>query len=176
MPKATDFNVGAGIKAPRKLLKVYVDANSLDGSAENDWELVGRGVEESAIELNPNTETVTDITGITETSVEKWEPNQSFEPNTVRGGSKLNFLLHQIWQEKAPEKLSKFNVLIVYAYINGSNESSFEAEKQTNCTINITSIGGSSYVDMPIEISYSNESVQGMVTYSDGTSPTFTVA
>ena len=89
MPKATDFNVGAGIKAPRKLLKVYVDANSLDGSAENDWELVGRGVEESAIELNPNTETVTDITGITETSVEKWEPNQSFEPNTVRGGSKL---------------------------------------------------------------------------------------
>ena len=167
---ATDFNVGAGAKAARKLLMTYVDVSD---SGTPEWELVGRGVEDSSIELNPNTETTTDILGITETSVTKWEPNQSFDPNTVKGGSKLNFKLHEIWQNKTPELLSKFNVLIVYAYIGETNN--FEAEMQKNCTINITSIGGSSYVDMPIEISFSNDSTKGTVTISNGV-PTFTAA
>ena len=168
---ATDFNVGSGVKATRKLLMTYVDVGD---STTPEWELVGRGVEDSAIELNPSTETITDVLGITETAVTKWEPNQSFDPNTVKGGSKLNFKLHQIWQNKTPELLSKFNVLIVYAYIGETNN--FEAEMQKNCTINITSIGGSSHVDMPIEISYSNDSVKGTVTLDEEKKPTFTKA
>lgn len=167
---ATDFNVGAGVKATRKLLMTYVDVS--DGGTP-EWELVGRGVEDSSIELNPNTETTTDILGITETAVTKWEPNQSFDPNTVKGGSKLNHKLHQIWQNKTPELLSKFNVLIVYAYLGETNK--FEAEMQKNCTINITSIGGSAYVDMPIEISLSNDSTKGTVSIADGV-PTFAPA
>lgn len=167
---ATDFNVGAGVKATRKLLMTYVDVSD---SGTPEWELVGRGVEDSSIELNPNTETTTDILGITETAVTKWEPNQSFDPNTVKGGSKLNYKLHEIWQNKTPELLSKFNVLIVYAYIGETNN--FEAEMQKNCTINITSIGGSAYVDMPIEISLSNDSTKGTVSVADGV-PTFTPA
>ena len=67
MPKATDFNVGSNIKAARKLLMTFVDVNSLSDSETYDWELVGKGVEESAIELNPSTNSVTDICGITET-------------------------------------------------------------------------------------------------------------
>lgn len=170
MAAATDFNVGAGIKAVRKLLKTYVDVSD---SETPEWELVGRGVEDSSLELNPNTETVTDILGITETSVTKWETSQSLDPNTVRGGSKLNFKLHEIWVNKTPEKLSQFKTLIVYNYVNGDTDSTFEAEMQENCTINITSIGGSAYVDMPIEITFSNESTKGTVTYA-GTTPTFT--
>ena len=173
MAAATDFNTGSGVKAVRKLLMTFVDVSDCTGTPE--WELVGRGVEESAIETNPNTSTVTDITGTTETSVEKWEPNQSFDPNTVRGGSKLNFKLHKIWQNKTPELLSKFNVLIVYAYISGTTDSTFEAELQKNCTINITSIGGSAYVDMPIEISYSNDIQKGTAAIAAGV-PTFTAA
>ena len=167
---ATDFNVGVGVKAARKLLMTFVDVSD---SGTPEWEIVGRGIEDSSIELNPQTETTTDILGITETSVEKWEPNQSFDPNTVKGGSKLNFKLHKIWQDKKPELLSKFNVLIVYAYLGET--STFEAEMQKNCTINITSLGGSAYVDMPIEISYSNDITKGTVTIADGV-PTFTAA
>ena len=163
-----DFNVGAGVKASRKLLMTFVDVSETETP---EWELVGRGVEDSSIELNPNTETVTDILGITETSVTKWEPNQSFDPNTVKGGSKLNFKLHSIWQNKTPELLSKFSVLIVYAYVGEST--ALDAEVQKNCTINITSIGGSAYVDMPIEIQFSNDSQKGTVTIADGV-PTFT--
>lgn len=163
-----DFNVGENVRAPRKLLMTFVNVGT---SSDRDWELVGRGVEDSAIELNPETETATDITGITSTAVNKWEPNQTFEPNTVRGGSKLNFKLHQIWQNKTPELLSQFEVMLVYAYIG--TDTIFEAEIQSNCTINITSIGGSAYVDMPIEISYSNDSEKGTVSFEDK-KPVFT--
>ena len=64
-------------------------------------------------------------------------------------------------------------MLIVYAYIGETNN--FEAEMQKNCTINIKSIGGSAYVDMPIEISLSNDSTKGTVSIADGV-PTFTPA
>ena len=45
----TDFNVGAGVKAPRKLLKHYVNV----GTGETkEWELLGVGIEDSSIETN----------------------------------------------------------------------------------------------------------------------------
>ena len=171
MPINTDFNVGAGVKAARKLLRTYVNVGT---TAEKEWFLVGSGVEDSSIELNPNTESVTDILGVTTTDVTKWEPNQSFDPFTIKGGSKLAFKLHEIWTDKRPELLSQFEVLIVYKYI-GEETSGYEAELQKNCTINITSIGGSAYVDMPIEISYSNDSTKGTVTFDENV-PNFTAA
>lgn len=164
----TDFNVGSNVKAARKLLRTYVDV-STDGDPE--WYLIGSGIEESAIELNADTETITDILGVTTTTVNKWEPAQSFDPFTIKGGSKLAFQLHQIWQDKTPEKLSQFDVLIVYKYI-GTTADGYEAELQKNCTINITSIGGSAYVDMPIEITYSNDIERGTVKFT-GDVPTF---
>lgn len=167
----TDFNVGKNVKAARKLLRTYVDVS--EENDQSEWYLVGSGIEDSSIELNPDTETTTDILGITTTTVNKWEPKQSFEPFTVKGGSKLAFKLHQIWQQKTPEKLSRFNVLIVYKYIGSSSSTSgYEAELQKNCTINITSIGGSAYIDMPIEVMYSNDVDIGTVTLT-GDVPTF---
>jgi hypothetical protein len=168
MAIANDFNVGAGVKAPRKLLITYVNVGT---ATEKEWFLVGSGVEDSSIELNPNTETTTDILGVTTTSVTKWEPSQGFDPFTVKGGSKLAFKLHDIWVSKKPELLSQFEVLIVYTYV-GDTGAGFDAELQKNCTINVTSIGGDAYVDMPIEINYSNDSERGLVTIADGV-PTF---
>ena len=164
-----DFNVGAGIKAARKLLKTYVNVGT---TAEKKWFLVGSGVEDSSIELNPNTETMTDILGVTTTDVTKWEPNQSFDPFTVKGGSELAFKLHEIWLDKKPELLSQFEVLICYNYV-GSDTDGYDAELQTGCTINISSIGGSAYVDMPIEVLYSNNTTRGTVKFTDG-APVFT--
>lgn len=167
----TDFNVGNGVKAVRKLLQTYVNVGD---TSEKEWFLVGSGVESSSIELNGSTEKVTDILGVTTTSVTKWEPAQSFDPFTIKGNSKLAFKLHEIWEQKKPELLSQFEVLIVYKYI-GSAADGYDAEIQKNCTINIVSIGGSDYVDMPIEISYSNDSTKGTVKYT-GDTPAFTAA
>ena len=167
----TDFNVNAGAKAPRKLLKHYVNV----GTGETkEWELLGVGIEDSSIETNFETETVNDILGNTETSITGASPSQSFEPFTVRGGSKLAFQLHEIWLNKEYEKLSQFEMLTVYGYI-GTETDGYEADMQSDCTITFGSIGGSAYVDMPITVNYSDKKQRGTVKFTEG-APTFTKA
>ena len=164
----TDFNVNAGTKAPRKLLKHYVNV----GTGESkEWELLGVGIEDSAIETNFETETVNDILGNSETSVTSASPSQSFEPFTVRGGSKLAFILHEIWLNKEYEKLSQFDMLTVYGYV-GSVTDGYDADMQSDCTITFGSIGGSAYVDMPITVNYSDKKERGTVQFAEGV-PTF---
>ena len=167
----TEFNVNAGAKAPRKLLKHFVNVGT---SGEKEWELLGVGVEDSAIETNFETETVNDILGNTETSITGASPSQSFEPFTVRGGSKLAFKLHEIWLNKEYEKLSQFEMLTVYGYI-GTETDGYEADMQSDCTITFGSIGGSAYVDMPITVNYSDKKERGTVKFTEGV-PTFTKA
>ena len=167
----TEFNVNAGAKAPRKLLKHYVNV----GTGETkEWELLGVGIEDSSIETNFETETVNDILGNTETSITGASPSQSFEPFTVRGGSKLAFKLHEIWLNKEYEKLSQFEMLTVYGYI-GTETDGYEADMQSDCTITFGSIGGSAYVDMPITVNYSDKKQRGTVKFTEGV-PTFTKA
>lgn len=164
-----DFNVATDIKVQRKLLKHYVNLGTADAP---DWELLGKGIEESTIELNPETEETQDILGINEVSVKSWKPTQSFDPFTVRGGSRLAFKLHDIWMNNTPELLSQFEMLTVYSYV-GDTSTGYDADLQKNCTISMTSIGGSAYVDMPIEVSYSNDKTRGTVKFTDGV-PAFT--
>ncbi len=164
-----DFNVGANIKVPRKLLKHYINVGTKEAK---EWELVGKGVEDSAIELNPETEEVQDITGTNESSVKGWKPTQSFDPFTIRGGSKLALILHEIWMNNTPEKLSQFEILTVYSYV-GNTEKGFDADVQEGCTVNIEKIGGSAYVDMPISVTYSNNRTRGTVTFGEDKQPTF---
>ena len=167
----TDFNVKAGAKAPRKLLKHFVNV----GTGETkEWELLGVGIEDSAIETNFETETVNDILGNSETSVTGASPSQSFEPFTVRGGSKLAFKLHEIWLNKEYEKLSQFDMLTVYGYV-GSETDGYDADMQSDCTITFSSIGGSAYVDMPITVNYSDKKERGTVKFTEGV-PTFAEA
>ena len=167
----TDFNVDAGAKAPRKLLKHYVNV----GTGETkEWELLGVGIEDSSIETNFETETVNDILGNAETSITGASPSQSFEPFTVRGGSKLAFKLHEIWLNKEYEKLSQFEMLTVYGYI-GTETDGYEADMQSDCTITFGSIGGSAYVDMPITVNYSDKKQRGTFKFTEG-APTFTKA
>lgn len=170
---AVAFNFGGtadGSKAERKLLMTYVNVAT---TGTPDWELIGSRIEESSIELNPEKKTVTDITGITITSVEKMEPSQSFSPFTITNDSKLALKLHNTWVRKAWSDFSKFEVLIVYKYVGTGTDDSYLGEKHSNCTIVPTSIGGSSTVDMPIEITYSNECLSGSVTFTSG-KPSFT--
>ncbi len=165
------FNLDDNRKAERKLL---VTAVNVGDSAKPVWQVIGAGIEDSSLELNPDVSAITDILGITETTVNKIEPKQSFEPFTVRGGSALAEMLFDIWQRKAWSELSKFDVLLMYGFIDGKTAGTFSAEKQSGCTISINSIGGSATVDMPIEISYSNDSTLGTVNKLKGDDIEFT--
>lgn len=172
MADATSFNLAEGQEAERYLLVTAVDVST---TATPEWEIVGVGVEDSAIELNPDIETLTDILKITHTKVNKFETSQTLEPMTVRGGSKLALKLYNQVKYQRLSELSMYKVLQIHAYVGTTG--SYEAEMHTGCTITPQSIGGSSYIDMPIDINYSNNKTHGTVNaFEYGDTITFTAA
>ena len=177
MAEATAFNLTSGQKAERRLLVTAVnvgDSISSD-SGTPKWQIVGAGVEDSAIEYNPDTSTTTDILGITETAVNKLETAQSLDPMTVRGGSELAVKLYNQVKYQRLSELSMYEVIQIHGYVGAAG--TYEAEVHKNCTITPKSLGGSSYIDMPIDINYSNDKTHGTVNdYKYGSTITFTAA
>lgn len=177
MADATSFNLQDGQKAERKLLVTAVNVGDsiTETSGTPKWQIVGVGVEDSSIEFNPDTETITDILGITETTVNKLETSQTLDPMTVRGGSDLAIKLYNQIKYQRLSELSMYEVMQIHAYVG--TEGNYEAEVHKNCTLTPQSIGGSSYIDMPIDINYSNDKIHGTVNaYKYGETITFTKA
>lgn len=177
MADAAAFNLKEGQKAERKLLVTAVNVGDSisKGSGSPDWQIVGVGVEDSSIEYNPDTETVTDILGITETTVKKLETAQTLDPMTIRGGSKLALKLYNQVKYNRLSEFSMYEVMQIHAYIG--SEGAYEAEVHKNCTLTPQSIGGDANVDMPIEINYSNDKIHGTVNaFTYGSTVTFTPA
>lgn len=177
MADASAFNLQNGQKAERKLLVTAVNVGDsvASGTGTPEWQIVGVGVEESAVEFNPDTETVTDILGITETTVKKFETAQDLDPMTVRGGSKLALKLYNQIKYNRYSEMSMYEVMLIHAYVGSEGE--YEAEVHKGCTLTPQSLGGDSNVDMPINISFSNDKIHGTVdNYKYGTTVTFTEA
>lgn len=177
MADATSFNLQDNQKAERKLLVTAVnvgDSITKEGGTP-EWQIVGVGVEDSAIEYNPDTSTTTDILGITETNVNKLEVSQSLDPMTIRGGSKLAVKLYNQVKYMRLSELAMYEVMQIHAYVG--EEGAYEAEIHKGCTLTPKSVGGSANVDMPIDISFSNDKVHGTVDkYKYGETVTFTKA
>lgn len=178
MADATTFNLKDNQKAQRKLLVTCVDvsdnAGTFDASTA-EWQIIGVGVEDSSIEYNPDTNTVTDILGITETTVNKLETEQDLDPMTIRGGSKLAMKLYNQVKYGRLSELSMYNVMQIHAYIG--SDGAYDAEVHKNCTITPQSLGGDYYVDMPININFSNDKIHGTANnYKYGSTIKFTAA
>ena len=171
------INLADNQKAERKLLVTCVNVgDSITAeSGTPEWQPVGAGVEDSSIEYNPDTETITDILGITETTVNKLEVSQSLEPMTVRGGSKLAAKIYEQVKYNRLSEMAMWEVMQIHAYVGEAGQ--YEAEVHKGCTLTPQSLGGSSNVDMPIEISFSNDKIHGTVNdYKYGSTITFTPA
>lgn len=160
-----------GQKIERKYLELWVDVSDSD-STTPEWELQGRGVEDSSVELNTEVSKVKDILGFVDTSIDGMQPQQSFDPNSLRVGRRLDEKLHALYRDRDLTGFSGFKILTVYRYMLGTEDDTFEADMEINCTIEISSLGGSSYMDMPFIVHNSNELTQGTVTYTAG-KPTF---
>ena len=175
MADAAKFNLQDGEKAQRKLLVTAVNVGDsvTMSSGTPEWQIVGVGVEDSSIEFNPDTETITDILGITETTVNKLETAQTLDPMTVRGGSKLAIQLYNQVKYGRLSEFSMYEVMIISAFVGETG--AYEAEVHKGCTLTPQSMGGDSYVDMPIDINFSNDKIHGTVNdYKYGSTITFT--
>lgn len=78
--------------------------------------------------------------------------------------------LLDIERRNAIAELGQFEILHVHCYLGTAP--SFTAELHKNCTIVPQSLGGSSYVDMPMNVYLSNDKTLGTVTIANGV-PTF---
>lgn len=158
-------------KADRKLEMLFVDVGTTAGTYE--WEIIGRGVEDASIDFGHDLEQTTDILGITDTEVSDAKPAITMDPNNIRGGSKLSAKLLDIERRNAKAEFGTFSLLNVHCFLGGSTDGPFLAELHKNCTVVPTSLGGSSYVGLPLDIRLSNDKTLGTVTITAGV-PTFT--
>ena len=154
-----NLNLSNGERAQRKALITVAEWG--EGSTPTR-EILGVRVEDSSIEFNADIETITDILGITYTDVNKTEPQQTLDPSYIIGGSKLSAYLAEAALENDISKYNNtFNVYIITAFIG--TEGAYQAVKHTGCSIIPTSMGGDSYVAMPLEVHYSNNITKGTV-------------
>lgn len=132
-------------------------------AGEENREVLGTRVEDSSIELNADIETMTDILGITYTDVNKTEPQQTLDPSNIIGGSKISaYLYDAVTHNRITDYNQAFNVYIISGFM-GDATNGYETVRHDGCSIIPTSIGGSSYVQMPLEIHFSNKITSGTV-------------
>lgn len=130
--------------------------------ASSQREVLGARTEDSSIEFNADIETTTDILGVTYTDVNKTEPQQDFDPYMLLKDSALGDYLTQAALANDIDKYSNcFTIYIIAAFL-GSN-GSYKCVKHEGCSIIPQSIGGDTYVSMPIEVHYSNQITSGTV-------------
>lgn len=154
-------NLANGQRAQRKLLITVAEWGA--GTTNLKREILGTRTEDSSIELNADIQTSTDIRGITYTDVNKTEPQQSFDPYYLLGGSELGEYLNMAMLENDINAYNGvFTIYIISAYIGGADDGYFTV-KHTGCSIIPTSLGGDSYVNMPIEVHLSNNITKGTV-------------
>lgn len=154
------MNLSTGERAQRKLL---ITVAEWGGGTNPSREILGTRVEDSSIELNADIETMTDIRGVTYTDVNKTEPQQTLDPSYVIGGSALSEYLYTAMTENKIERYNGvFTVYIISAFI-GDSTTGYDAVKHTGCSIIPTSVGGDSYVAMPLEVHFSNNITAGTV-------------
>lgn len=153
------FNLDAGQRAERKLLITVAEWTENETQVR---EILGTRTPDSSIEYNADIETSTDILGINYTDLNKTQPQQSFDPYLILGGSKLGAKLNDIRRRNALSELNQFTMYIITAFV-GDSTNGYDTEKHTGCTIVYTSIGGEDNVNFPIEVYFSNNITTGKV-------------
>lgn len=157
------INLRTGQRAERKLLITVAEWTEGSGTgATSQREILGTRTEDSSIEYNSEIETTTDILGNNYTDLERTQPEQTFDPYLILGGSKLGALLNDIRRRNAVSELQQFTVYIITAFI-GDATNGYAAERHDDCTITYDSIGGDVNVNFPITVHFSNKITTGTV-------------
>ena len=162
---ALAINLNDGQRAQRKSL---ITVARWKEEAQTMTEILGTRTEDSSIEFNPDVQTSTDILGVTYTDVNKTEPQQTFDPFYILGGSALSaYLSKAALRNDIDAYNNTFDIYVIAAYMTegvaAENDGKYYCVKHSGCSILPTSIGGDSYTSMPIEVHYSNNITEGTV-------------
>lgn len=166
------FNTPAGQVVDRKLLILYLNTGTYSAPV---WSPIGKRVEESSMEYDYSEESKTDIFGDVYTNMKKPVITQSFEPCELDAGDVAQV---KIWNQAIREQdvaaMSNNDLLVVHAYA-GTADTAVFAERYASSTVKPASLGGSSNVGMPVDVTFGGKRTIGTAAVSDG-DVTFTEA
>lgn len=160
------FNTVAGAVVARKLLILYLNTGEVSDPV---WSPVGKRVEESSAEYDWGEESKTDIFGQTWTTMKSPIITQTFEPCELDSADAAQVKLwNQSIKDQDVAAMANNDMLIVHAYAGTANAAVF-AERYSACTVKPSGLGGSSTVDMPIDVTYGGARTIGTAAVADGT-------
>ena len=156
------FNTEAGKTIGRELLVCYLNTGT---QAAPVWSPLGRRVDDSATELDWESETIRDILGATYGTLKKPKITQTFLPCYLDGGDAAQV---KIWnlavKDQDAQALANQDMLIRHVYA-GTASSPF-AERFASCMIEVTGLGGEGggNVGMPMTITFGGTRTVGTAT------------
>ena len=163
------FKAGTG-RIKREEFKLFADVGASDSP---EWELQGGRIEDMSLEMNPNVETVTDVTGVTETTLDKYEKQTSVSPYYAKRDSKMAAWLYNVVRDE--KTLSDVEKTFCVVNIFVGSDGAYDAWTQKG-VVAVQSFGGDTKgLQIPYNIHWIGEKVFGTAAISNGTM-TFTPA
>lgn len=157
------------MKLERKHFITYIDG-SFGGSGSPSWFLIGKDIEDMAVELNPDTEVVKNILGETTVKDNGYEPSMSADPYYANPDDGLFYeKIKDISFNRKKGDECKTKVLEV---IIDKESGPYDAWTE-DVVVKPQSIGGGTEgVNIPYEVLYNGNRVAGKCEISSGV-PTF---
>lgn len=159
------FNTPAGQVVDRKLLILYMNTGK-DSAPE--WHAIGKRVEDSSMEMDWQEESKNDILGSTYSTMKRPIITQSFDPCELDSEDKAQ---EMIWNKAIKDQdaaaLCNMDLLVVHAYA-GTADTAVFAERYPSSMVKPSSLGGSSNVGMPIDVTFGGKRATGTASVVDG--------
>lgn len=159
------FNTPAGQVVDRKLLILYMNTGTSEAPV---WSPIGKRVEDSSMEYDFGEESKTDIFGEVYTNLKKPIITQTFEPCELDAGDVAQV---RIWNQAIKDQdvaaMANNDLLVVHAYA-GTKDTAVFAERYGSCLVKPSSLGGSSNVGMPIDVTFGGTRTTGTAAVSNG--------
>lgn len=164
------FIAGSG-DIKRAEFKMFADVSEAGDGTTPEWEIIGKKIEDMSLEMNPNVETLTDITGEVQTTLDKYEKQTSVSPYYAKRESKMAAWLYNVVREE--RTLSDVERTFLCVNIFAGADGSFDAWTQ-KAVVAVQSYGGDTKgLQIPYNIHWIGGKTFGTVSISDGV-PTFT--
>lgn len=162
MPKT---NIAGKGYIKREEFKIFADASAADASTP-EWELQGDKNEDLSLELNPNVETITDVTGVTTTVLDKYEEQTSVGTYRAKRDSKFGAILYDIVKEK--KILSDVERTFLCVNLFSGTEGKYDAWTQ-NAVVAVQSYGGDTKgLNIPYNIHWTGARTHGTAAIAAG--------
>lgn len=158
-------------KIVRKYMAHYIDASF--GSQTPNYVRIGKHLEEFNVELNPDTETFTNIIGETSFNHKGYDPSSDVSPYYAEVGDALFEKLQEFVDKRETGDALKTTVIEAHLWEDISGTTSVTAYKQDAYVIPQSYGGDTGGYQIPYNINYVGERVEG--TFNPSTK-TFTAA